>query len=288
MVNELNKAMDYIEEHLEDEDLLQKVLMHTGCPRCHFLKVFHAISGITLTEYIKNRRLAEANRRLLDGAKVIDVAFQYGYKSVDGFTRAFRNWCGILPSEVFKQKKCRTYRKMDFQITTSGGRLMEYRIVNLPAFVFAGVSRRVPMQFEGVNMEIVKLEESITDEQRKEMHRINNIKPYEIVNISYDSDTYFMKEEGYLTHMIGVLTTHDDICAGLETYPMEAHTWAVFPSNGEYPSVMQNTMARIYSEWFLSSDYELALSLSFLFAKIDPKRKDYAYSEIWIPVKKRG
>ena len=39
---------------------------------------------------------------------------------------------------------------------------MEYRIVEKPAFRFAGVSRRVPMQFEGVNEAIVRLAESIT------------------------------------------------------------------------------------------------------------------------------
>ena len=287
MVEELNKAMKYIEEHLEDENLAHEVLDNIECPACQFMKVFHALSGITLAEYIKNRRLSEANRRLLQGAKVIDVAFQYGYRSVDGFARAFKNWSGMLPSEVQKMRKCSTYPRMNFEVRTSGGRFMEYRIVEMPAFVFAGVSRRVPMQFEGVNMEIVKLAESITDVQKAEMHRLQDIMPYEVVNISYDSDTSFMKEEGYLTHMIGVLTTKKDIGAGLETYPMEAHTWAVFPSEGEYPSTMQNTMARIYGEWFLSSDYELELSLSFLFAKIDTKRNNYAYSEVWVPVKKR-
>jgi len=44
------------------------------------------------------------------------------------------------------------------------------------------------MQFEGVNNEIVKLAESITDEQKEEMHSLQNIEPYEIVNASYDAD----------------------------------------------------------------------------------------------------
>ena len=68
---------------------------------------------------------------------------------------------------------------------------MEFRIENKPAFNFAGVSKRVPMQFEGVNNEIVKLAESITDEQKEEMHRLQNMEPYEIVNVSYDADANF-------------------------------------------------------------------------------------------------
>lgn len=48
---------------------------------------------------------------------------------------------------------------------------MEFRIEDKPAFHLAGVSKRVPMQFEGVNNEIVKLSESITPEQKEECIR---------------------------------------------------------------------------------------------------------------------
>lgn len=48
------------------------------------------------------------------------------------------------------------------------------------------------------------------------MHRLKNIEPNEIVNVSYDSDTDFLEEKGQLTHLIGVLTTHEDISAQLD------------------------------------------------------------------------
>ena len=51
-------------------------------------KIFFALTNMTLNEYVKNRRLSEANKELLQGAQVTDVAYQYGYQSVDGFTRA--------------------------------------------------------------------------------------------------------------------------------------------------------------------------------------------------------
>ena len=88
---------------------------------------------------------------------------------------------------------------------------MEYKIVEKPTFTFAGVSKRVPLQFEGVNNTILELAQSITEEQKEEMHRLQNIEPYEIVNVSYESDTDFLQEAGELTHLIGVLTTKNDI-----------------------------------------------------------------------------
>ena len=136
---------------------------------------------------------------------------------------------------------------------------MECRIIEKPAFNFVGVSKRVPMQFEGVNNTIVDLANRITQEQREEMHRLQNMEPFEVVNVSYNSDTEFKKGEGYLTHLIGVLTTEKEIAAGLETLPMKAGTWAVFPNEGEFPSTLQNTMARIYAEWFMIADYDSGL-----------------------------
>ena len=164
---------------------------------------------------------------------------------------------------------------------------MEFRIEEKPDFNLVGVSKRVPMQFEGVNNEIVKLAQSITEEQRKEMRALQNMEPFEIVNASYDHDANFLKEEGYLTHLIGVLTTENEVSDLLEKVPVKACTWAVFPNEGPFPSTLQETMAKTYSEWLPTSGYEVINAPTFSFTKMDKHKKDYAYSEIWIPVRKK-
>lgn len=163
---------------------------------------------------------------------------------------------------------------------------MDFKIVEKPAFNLVGVSKRVPMQFEGVNNEIVKLAMSITEEQRKEMRSLQNIEPYEIVNASYDADANFLKEEGDLTHLIGVLTTENNVSDKLDKVHVEAGTWAVFPNEGPFPSTLQNTMAKVYAEWLPTSGYEVINVPTFSFTKMDKVKENYAYSEVWIPVKK--
>lgn len=279
--------MDYIEEHLTDDLSLGSISDYAGTSDYHLRTVFFHLSGMTLKEYVKNRKLSEANKDLLNGEKVTDIAFKYGYQSVDGFTRAFKKWCGFLPSDAIKKRTSKSFPKLSFIITVKGGTLMEFRIENKPAFHLAGVSKRVPMQFEGVNNEIVKLAQSITEEQRKEMHALQNITPYEIVNASYNADENFLKEEGDLTHLIGVLTTHTQISDALDKVRVEACTWAVFPNEGTFPSTLQETMAKTYSEWLPTSDYEIIQAPSFSFTKMNERVKDYAYSEIWIPVRKK-
>ncbi len=287
MLKELNQVIDYIEEHLTDDLTLEMISEYAGVSDYHFRKIFFYLSGLTLSEYIKNRRLSEASMDLLQGEKVTEVALKYGYQSIDGFTRAFKKWSGLLPSEVIKKGISKSFPKLSFVITVRGGSTMEFRIEEKPAFNLVGVSRRVPMQFKGINNEIVKLAESITEEQKAEMHSLQNIEPYEIVNASYEADANFLKEEGYLTHMIGILTTKDQVSDLLEKVPVEACTWAVFPNEGPFPSTLQETMARVYSEWLPSSNYELINAPTFSFTKMDPDKKDYAYSEVWIPVRKR-
>ncbi|WP_077616984.1 AraC family transcriptional regulator [Bacillus sinesaloumensis] len=287
MLKELNLVIDYIETHLTDDLPLESISEYAGVSDYHFRKIFFYLSGLNLSEYIKNRKLAEANKDLLNGEKVTEVAFKYGYQSVDGFTRAFKKWCGFLPSDVIKKGVSKSFPKLSFVITVKGGISMECRIEDKPAFHLVGVSKRVPMQFEGVNNEIVKLAQSITDEQKEEMRALQNIEPYEIVNASYNADANFVKEEGDLTHMIGVLTTENQISDQLDKVSVEACTWAIFPNEGPFPSTLQETMAKTYSEWLPSSDYEVINVPSFSFTKMDKDREGYAYSEVWIPVRKR-
>ncbi len=279
--------IDYIENRLTDDLSLERISEYAGVSDYHFRKIFFYLSGLTLSEYIKNRKLSEANKDLLHGEKVTDVAFKYGYQSVDGFTRAFKKWSGFLPSDVIKTRMSKSFPKLSFVITVKGGTSMEFRIEDKPAFNLVGVSKRVPMQFEGVNNEIVKLAQSITDEQKEEMHSLQNIEPYEIVNASYNADANFIKEEGDLTHLIGVLTTETQVSNRLDKVPVEACTWAIFPNEGPFPSTLQETMAKTYSEWLPSSDYEVINVPSFSFTKMDKNKEGYAYSEVWIPVRKK-
>ena len=287
MLNQLNSVIDYIENHLTDDLSLEVISKYAGVPDYHFRKIFFYLSGMTLSEYIKNRKLSEASMDLLCGEKVTDVSLKYGYQSMDGFTRAFKKWSGLLPSEVARDGISRTFPKLSFVISIKGGVGMEFRIVDKPAFNLVGISKRVAMQFEGVNNEIVELAQSITEDQRKEMRSLQNIEPYEIVNASYESDANFLKEEGDLTHLIGVLTTANKVSERLEVVPVGAYTWAVFPNEGPFPSTLQNTMARVYSDWLPSSNFELINAPTFSFTKMDKERSDYAYSEVWVPVKKK-
>ena len=69
MLKGLNQVMDYIEAHLTDDLSLEVISEYAGVSDYHFGKIFFYLTGFTLSEYIKSRRLSEANKDLLNGRK---------------------------------------------------------------------------------------------------------------------------------------------------------------------------------------------------------------------------
>lgn len=287
MLRRMNEAMDYIDSHITEELDETKIEQITGTSIYHFRRLFSLLAGVTLGEYIRNRKLSNATFDLLhEGMSVTEVAFKYGYESVDGFSRAFKQWAGISPSEVNQEVNLKAFPKLSFQLTIQGGTDMDYRIEDKDAFKIVGVSKRVPLQFEGENQEIIKLAQSITEEQRVKMRSYANVEPFQVVNASYNFDENRMEEKGSLDHMIGVMTTIESDFKGFDVIEVPALTWAKFSCRGEFPKVMQETWGKIFSEWLPSSNYELVEAPEISFTK-DLSDLDNVYSEIWVAVKKK-
>ena len=281
----LEQALDYIERHLTEAPTTEEVARAAGVTAEQLRAAFLLIAGMTPSRYIRERRLSAAASDLMAGASVTEVAFRYGYESIEGFSRAFRSWCGTLPSDVARLGS-HMRSPLHIAVDVKGGHLMEYRIVEKGEFRLAGVAARVPMQFEGENPAIAELARSITEVQRAEMHRLMDTEPRRVVNASWDSDTNFQEEAGELTHLIGVPTTARAAREGLALVEVPALTWAVFPNDGPHPETMQQATARIYAEWLAEAPWELNGFRMLSFS--DVRDDGTAYSEIWVPVRRKA
>lgn len=287
MIQALNRLMSYIEEHLTEEISVAEAAKVIGLSEYHLKRTFSFIAGISLADYIKNRRLALANTELIKGKSVTEVAFNYQYQSVEGFSRAFREWSGYLPSEVIKNRQQKSFPPRSFYIEVQGGVSMKFRIEEKPGFNLIGVSKRVPIEFEGENQTIQALAQSITEKQRTELHEIGDLYPNQVLNASYDFDESRMEEKGSLTHLIGFATTQENRFDDLEQVAVEQHTWAIFPNQGPFPETLQDTWGKIYTEWLPTSDYELVSAPEISFTNFVDGVEN-SYSEIWLAVKEKN
>lgn len=100
---ELNKIIEYIENHLEEKIEYKELSKMIGVNEYTFQRIFSLISNVSISEYIRNRRLSNAGQELyLNNEKVIAVAIKYQYNNATAFSRAFEKFHGIKPSEVKK------------------------------------------------------------------------------------------------------------------------------------------------------------------------------------------
>lgn len=288
LLERLNEALQYIEENLADDIDTTEVARLAFCSEYHFKRMFSCLAGITLSEYIRRRRLTLAALELTNSdLKIIDIAIKYGYSSPDSFTRAFQSMHGITPSEARSNSHAlKAYPRMTLQLSIKGGIEMNYRIVVKDAFQIVGIKKRVPIVFNGVNPDIAAMYQSLNDEMIALLKSLSNVEPLGLISASVNFSEERMEEKGELDHFIGVATTKDcpDKLAKLE---VPASTWGIFEAVGAFPSTLQNVWGRIYSEWFPTSNYELAQGPEILWNEHKDINMPNFKSEIWIPIVKK-
>ena len=99
----VQRMQDYIEVHLEQEISLSQLAKASLFSPWHSYRLFQVYTGLTPTEYIRRLRLSKSALRLKqEDCRVIDVAYDLGFGSVDGYQRAFRREFGCNPGEYAK------------------------------------------------------------------------------------------------------------------------------------------------------------------------------------------
>ena len=139
----IRKAVDYMEEHLEDDISAQDVADQVFASSFFFQKGFSVMTGYGLSEYIRNRRLYRAALDLREtNEKIIDIAYRYRYETPESFAKAFSRFHGASPSQVREGAPIKPFLPLKIEITIHGGNKMDYRIKTMVGFTvigFAGV-----------------------------------------------------------------------------------------------------------------------------------------------------
>ena len=288
-INLLNNIIEYIERNLDatlDIDELSKVAYSS---RYHFQRVFHALTGFTVTEYIRNRRLTLAAEELVaTDKKVIDIALKYDYESPEAFTKAFKRLHGISPSALRKLNgKIKAFPKISFQISIKGEFEMIYRIVEKEAFKVFGAGFVTTTVNDAVYKEIPefinKIFENGTHDKMNELLRNPKC-------TLLDGFHYEFEEDGTRKYLMGSELPASEIPTDFTILNIPKFTWAVFEGQGVNPHnyIMQDIWRRIYSEWFPSSGFEQVEGPCLEKNFWNPEKQDGYKCEVWIPVKRKA
>lgn len=117
----IQKAIEYIEEHLRDDITNRQIADAIGYSEYHFLRIFRDCTHLTPANYIRKRRISEIVRRMANDTRPIcDIAFEYGFNSKENFIRAFKAEHHILPTEFKRsQNSLKVYDKLTFDLPES-------------------------------------------------------------------------------------------------------------------------------------------------------------------------
>ena len=274
-VTSLNATITYIEEHLTDDIDYAALAKIACCSAYHYQRMFTYMAGVTLSEYIRRRRMSRAAVDLRAGDKVVDVAVKYGYQSPTAFNRAFQTVHGIAPSAVREEGAAvKTYPPLRFTITIQGAEEMEYRIEKRDAFQIVGVSAPLDKDLEK-NFAVVPQMwgNAAADGTIQRLAGLMDGQPTGLLGVSA------CQEDEEWRYWIAVASSQG--VEDFETYTVPAATWAVFPGQGTNLS-LQDLERRILTEWLPTSGYEYGSAPDIeVYLNPDPENAKY---EVWIPV----
>jgi AraC family transcriptional regulator len=271
----MNNALDYIEAHLADDMDYGMIAKAAFCSAYHFPRMFVAVTGLTLSEYIRRRRLTQAACDLANyHERVIDVAVKYGYESADAFARAFYRQHKVHPSGACKDGVQFTYYpRISFHLDLKGDAPMNYRLEELDSL------RIVGRKFE---VETKRAFDIVPGIWQREME--GGFLP-KLIDMSWE------KPKCKLESLLGVIgskprisdETFDyfisvryegEVPEGMEEWTLPASKWAVFP-------LVQEAWKRVYTEWLPGSGYDLA-DAPIVECHYAPGHEPA--SELWVPV----
>lgn len=99
----LQKAIDYVEQNLNSDIKLTQAAKIAGYSIPHFYRVFDAIIGGSIMEYVRQRRLSNSKYDLINSnLSITEIAFKNGFKSHEVFTRTFKSSFGVSPKDFRK------------------------------------------------------------------------------------------------------------------------------------------------------------------------------------------
>lgn len=277
-VKSLNESIAYIEKHLTEEIEYSKLAKIACCSTYHYQRMFAYMADVSLSEYIRRRRMSRAAVDLQAGEKVIDVGLRYGYQSPTAFNRAFRAVHGIAPSAVRDEgTPLKSYPPLRFTIMIKGAEEMEYRIERREAFRIVGISRPLDKDIEK-NFAVVPQMwgQAASDGTIPRLAAMMDTQPMGLLGVSVCGDA---DEWRYF-----IAAASAQPAGGLEEYTVPAATWAVFPGQGTTLS-LQDLEQRIITEWLPASGYEYG-SAPDIEVYLTPDPADARY-EVWIPVVKK-
>ncbi|MGW7265172.1 AraC family transcriptional regulator [Streptomyces sp. NPDC054842] len=285
MLERLNQAMEHIEGHLDRSLDVAELARVAATSEYHLRRMFSALAGMPLSEYVRRRRLTVAGAEVLGGGEpLLGIAVRYGYGSGEAFARAFRAMHGVGPGEARRSgASLMSQPRLSFRLTVEGNSSMRYRVVDRSDFSVVGLKARVPLVHSGPNQAIIDFVRGIEPGTLERLKELSDQEPRGVVAVCDDLDP--SRAEGTELDYYQAVITSRDAPEGTVTLPVAAGSWAVFGASGPVPEAIQHLWRDVFTEWFPSNPYRSRPGPEILRTILSPDGTE-ADAELWLPVER--
>jgi len=288
----IKAAISYIEEHIK-EDIKVDDIANATYVSSYYLQVgFQIMTGYSIGEYIRNRKLYLAALDLKAGCKVIDVAFDYSYLTPEAFTKAFKRFHGFSPKQV-KVNKVKVFDPLTIDIKIKGGETMElkYKIVDMFPLKLIGFVREFDMKdaYQKIPLFWDEICEKYCYPHIYQGLPAEN--EYEQAIMDHCIGEYGVCIECHGTkfkYLIAGRYAGGNIPKDMVVYEFPAGKWAIFDCVGPCPEKLQELNTKIFKEWLpLNKDFELRDDGNIeWYDCVNGEKTDADYhTQIWLPIK---
>lgn len=274
------KAVWIIESRFAGELPLDDIATHSGVSRSHLSRSFLLTTGISISSYMRGRRLTEAARSLANGAPdILFVALDAGYGSHEAFTRAFRDQFGTTPEEVRSRRSVATLKltepiRMNETATIA---LAPPRFDDHSSFLVAGIMQRHEIATGA----------AIPAQWQRFGPYIGNI-PGQIGMAAYGVCGEVFEDQGEFDYLCGVeVRDAADVPPELDVLKIPAQRFACFTHQGHITAI-RSTFHAVFTDWLPKSGLEVADGyncLEYYGPDFDPVT-GYGTVEVWLAIKR--
>lgn len=288
----IKSSIDYIEKNIKNIKSIDEVSSYLYVSSYYLQVGFQIMTGYSLGEYIRNRKLYLAAVDLKNNKKVTDVALDYGYETIESFSKAFKRFHGFMPSKI-KENKIRRFDPLTVNIEIKGGNVMDlnYKITKMfplkligfvKEFDFENSYEKIPLFWDEICEKYCypHIYQGLPAENDYEQAIVDNC----IGEFGVCIECHGTK----FKYMIAGKYAGGKVPEGMMLYEFEAGDWAIFDCVGPCPEKLQELNTKIFKEWLpLNKDFELRGdgNIEWYDCVNGEKTDENYHTQIWLPIK---
>lgn len=295
-IKRIQRAIDYIEEHLKEDELSTKSIAEVACySMWHFQRVFSSIVGDSVKEYIRKRRLASALIELNStGRRILDIAIGHQFESQESFARAFKAHFGRTPGECRNEGAQSLLALTKPRVTIEyldhlyGGMTMKPKFLQVAEKQIVGVGGRMYSAISPKNNS-QEVASSLWGNFKTRIGEVKSRVDSRSIGFCESTSGSFEAHPEEYFYVAGTeVEDTSQIPEGMVTKTIPAGRYAVFTHKGRVDKI-EHSMRYIFGSWLPKSGEELrdAPEFSVIEPGFDPNSEDSEF-DIYIPVKSQA